>query len=307
MRFFLPFILASVSAADTIVAVVEVGKRGVVRRTTSSSAQASASAVSSFWNTLHDVEVGAGNRRMKATQHPAMTVVPDMFQKPKGGIVIGLKGSGVDLAVMETVSRQLTSGVGHFEVAGSQDQLMTKASKSTETVTDSATYSSSLENKVRSLKEGSNKLTSVSLKVDNDESARKADSAIAGAIESARKLAEDMDGTIIVHLIVEEEDGAMRRRLTTRDLNEDEDEEADEEEQAQYQEKNNFYGWGYYNDYGEWVSNYKTIFQIQYFQVVLWTAIGLVIILSMSIGHMINMPLMSDTLLFGESAKMMGG
>merc|ERR1712127_1030223 len=57
-----------------------------------------------------------------------------------------------------------------------------------------------------------------------------ADSAIADAMESARKLAVAQDGTIIVHLIVEEEDGAMRRRLTTRDLNE-------EEEQAQYQEK----------------------------------------------------------------------
>jgi len=318
MRFFLPFILSSVAVADTIVAVIEVGKLGVVRRTTTTAPQASASAVSSFWNKLHDVDVGAGNRRMKASQHPAMAVVPDLFQKPKGGIVIGLTGSGVDLSAMSIVSRELTNSVGQFEVTGTHEQLMTKASKSTETVTNSVTYSSSLENKILSLKQGSNKLESVSLKVDNYEAANEADSAIASALESARKLAEELDGTIVIHLVIDEEDGAMRRRLMTRNLSEDEDEEAEEdaneeveeeayeEAQAEYQVQNNFYGWGYYNDYGQWVSNYRTIFQIQYFNVVLWTSIGLVVILGMAITHMIKMPLMSDTLLFGESAKMMG-
>ena len=67
---------------------------------------------------------------------------------------------------------------------------------------------------------------------------------------------------------------------------------------------NGYYGYGYYNAYGEWVTPYKTMFQIQYFNVVLWTAVGLIIVLLFSVYLMMNMPLMADTLLFGESAKM---
>jgi len=54
------------------------------------------------------------------------------------------------------------------------------------------------------------------------------------------------------------------------------------------------------------VTPYKTMFQIQYFNVVLWTAIGLTITLISTIYLMLYMPLMPDTLLFGESAKVMG-
>ena len=69
---------------------------------------------------------------------------------------------------------------------------------------------------------------------------------------------------------------------------------------------NGYYGYGYYNAYGEWVTPYKTMFQIQYFNVVLWTAIGLTVALFFVVYLMITMPLMADTLLFGESAKMVG-
>jgi hypothetical protein len=48
------------------------------------------------------------------------------------------------------------------------------------------------------------------------------------------------------------------------------------------------------------------MFQIQYFNVVLWTSIGLVVLLLFVIWLVIDMPLEADTLLFGESAKMMG-
>jgi hypothetical protein len=67
---------------------------------------------------------------------------------------------------------------------------------------------------------------------------------------------------------------------------------------------NGYYGYGYYNAYGEWVTPYKTMFQIQYFNIVLWTAVGLTVVLFFSVYLMMNMPLMADTLLFGESAKM---
>jgi hypothetical protein len=45
------------------------------------------------------------------------------------------------------------------------------------------------------------------------------------------------------------------------------------------------------------------MFQIQYFNVVLWTSLGLAAILFFAIYMMVYMQLMADTLLFGESAR----
>ena len=91
--------------------------------------------------------------------------------------------------------------------------------------------------------------------------------------------------------------------VTDRQLEEQEDADA-EDADAENANGNGYYGYGYYNAYGEWVTPYKTMFQIQYFNVVLWTAVGLTIVLFFSVYLMMNMPLMADTLLFGESSKM---
>jgi len=80
------------------------------------------------------------------------------------------------------------------------------------------------------------------------------------------------------------------------------DKNKDGENGNQYS-SNSYGAWAYYNDYGEYVTNVKTIFQIQYYNVVLWTAIGLVVCLMVATFTIMNMPLMPDTLLFGESAK----
>jgi hypothetical protein len=90
--------------------------------------------------------------------------------------------------------------------------------------------------------------------------------------------------------------------VTDRQLEEQNQEEADAD--AENANGNGYYGYGYYNAYGEWVTPYKTMFQIQYFNIVLWTAVGLTVVLFFSVYLMMNMPLMADTLLFGESAKM---
>jgi hypothetical protein len=87
---------------------------------------------------------------------------------------------------------------------------------------------------------------------------------------------------------------------------EEEGEEGDEDGNNNANGNNGYYGYGYYNAYGEWVTPYKTMFQIQYFNVVLWTSVALVLVLFFTVYLMINMPLMADTLLFGESAKMAG-
>merc|ERR1712032_1091677 len=107
---------------------------------------------------------------------------------------------------------------------------------------------------------------------------------------------------------------ARRRRLSRRleDENqnnqeeENQDENADDEAGGEQNGDSGYYAYGYRNAFGEWVTPYKTMFQIQYFNVVLWTAVGLTAVLFFSISLMMNMPLMADTLLFGESAKMMG-
>merc|ERR1712150_107932 len=96
---------------------------------------------------------------------------------------------------------------------------------------------------------------------------------------------------------------------THRRLEDEKDGEGEEGEDGDNNNNNNnnanyngFYGVGYYNNYGEWVTPYKSMFQIQYFNVVLWTSIALTIVLFYSISLMVGMPLMPDTLLFGESA-----
>ena len=53
-------------------------------------------------------------------------------------------------------------------------------------------------------------------------------------------------------------------------------------------------------------SNYKSMYEIQTFNLYLWTAVGLFVIVFMVIGAFIDMPLMPDTLLFGETAKIGG-
>merc|ERR1712157_194768 len=94
------------------------------------------------------------------------------------------------------------------------------------------------------------------------------------------------------HLI--SEDNNSNIVMPARRLQEDDD-DANNNQNAYY---------GYYNDYGEWVTNYRTIFQIQYYNVVLWTTVGLFTLAYVSNVMLVNMPLMEDTLLFGESAKM---
>merc|ERR1712238_626001 len=72
----------------------------------------------------------------------------------------------------------------------------------------------------------------------------------------------DASKTVVLHLVVEQEDA----------------DEADADANAQ-NGNNGYYGYGYYNAYGEWVTPYKSMFQIQYFNVVLWTSLGLVAVL----------------------------
>lgn len=298
---------ASVADAATRVAVIELGARGTVRRTTTASSdmEASVDGVASFWSALH----GYGRK----LQHAGMPVVPDLFSRPDSGVVVGL--TGVDLDNMPTLNALMNDAeqdhvVGHMNVPGKQCKNMMKNVKQVDDVESSAEIVSSFKSKA-----DESGISGLNVEVTSSNAAD-VDAQIAALVSSSTF---EEGKTVIVHLIVEEEDGAARRRNLARRLEEAEGEQQEGQQQGennnaegenadgQNQNANNnnngFFGYGYFNAYGEWVTPYKTMFQIQYFNVVLWTSLGLVAVLFFSIYLMVYMPLMADTLLFGESAR----
>jgi hypothetical protein len=323
-------LLAALSAASaaTSVAVLEFGsKRGSVRRTVSADrVDTTVAGVHSFLNALH--------RNRRGLQHAGMPLVPDLFTRSDLGIVLALKGDGVDLAKMPVVSSLLeedvignkkeSAVVGHLEMEGSKcHALMNKVGD-----VKKATSPSEMSMAVKAQTEGKG-LVGVETTVDAA-NVQGIDASVSELVQNLQEWAEASGKTIVLHLVVEEEGGSARRRArslsasssagagsaASATLNQNnerapprrrlEDENAGEQNANAQGSYNGYYGYGYYNAYGEWVTPYKTMFQIQYFNVVLWTALGLVAALVFVIYLMIYMPLEPDTLLFGESAKLVG-
>ena len=286
--------------AATKVAVLEFGKGGSVRRTTTGNVGTTVEGVTSFWDALH--------QHGRKLQRAGMTVVPDLFKKADAGVVIGVSGSGVDLkkmpALKKLVSHEAASSeaVGHMEVAGYRLNELLSSLDENENV-DASSLVDSAKNHGKKLG-----LSGLSAVVDNA-SARVVDQQMSSILKGIKEVAEETGTNIVVHLVVEEDMSAThvsesRRRLEDQQQQEENNEENDNAEQGADDEENQrYFGYGYYNDFGEWVTPYKTMFQIQYFNVVLWTSIGLVSVLFFTIYLMMFMPLEPDTLLFGEAAK----
>uniref|UniRef100_A0A7S2YB49 Uncharacterized protein n=1 Tax=Entomoneis paludosa TaxID=265537 RepID=A0A7S2YB49_9STRA len=306
-------VLASAADAFTRVAVVELGVGGTVRRTSSKSSESTVEGVNSFVQLMH------GGRQL---QHAGMPVVPDLFQKADGGVVLGLSGQGVDVAEMPAVAALLEEEkdgvVGHLSTNGKHCNSIVSRATSVEEVSE--------EELPVAMEKASKKqsLSGVKMTVKDTAAASSVDKEVADLIRDLHKKTKEQGKTVVLYLVVEEESSVSRRRLA--------DQQQDGQNQAgkyvfftksgnQNGGDNNggnndnnpyaqmfagYYGFGYYNSYGEWVTPYKSMFQIQYFNVVLWTAIGLAVILGWVIMMMMYMPLEPDTLLFGESAKMIG-
>jgi len=293
------------------VAVLEIGKGGVVRRTTTTSPSTSTAGVVSFLKSVHQNGNENQSRDRRVTQHAGMGVVPDLFNSADGGIAIGIVGN-IDLASMPNVADLLENGsVGQMQVKGNQGHSILSKFGRGLVNSDSFELSSrkAIENAVH--KEG-NTLESMTVKVENDESAAKVDSSLIRILKELEELMKSTDKTVLVHLIVDEEEGAARRRLISRRLKEGESEDEilrqleDEDEDEDNEDENNndaSSAYGYVNDYGEYVIIYKSMFNIQYFNIVLWTSLGLLTVFGVSTYMMLTMPLLPDTLLFGESAK----
>jgi hypothetical protein len=291
---------SSVNAA-TKIAVLELGKGGTVRRTTSKNPATSVEGVNSFWSAVHS--------HGRSLQHAGMTVVPDLFNKAESGIVFGIEGSGVDLENMPFINELLASddaavAVGHMELAGSHcGALMRNVNDVQDNVLPSMMVATA---KKQAAEQG---LSGFKTHVDSENAAAVEDQ-FQTMLQELERQAIAAGTTVIVHFIVEENTASSERRRLSRRLEDEAEGEGDNNDgqnaNGDGSDSSGYYGYGYYNSYGEWVTPYKTMFQIQYFNVVLWTAIGLTVTVFFTIYLMVNMPLEPDTLLFGESAKMVG-
>mmetsp|Transcript_13573 Transcript_13573/g.29514 ORF Transcript_13573/g.29514 Transcript_13573/m.29514 type:complete len:291 (+) Transcript_13573:58-930(+) len=273
---------ASTSAvsAETTIAILEFGPGGAVHRTTSTFTESNSAAIASFWNTLH-----RPSKRSSMSKHAGMSVVPDLFTSADAGIVIGLKGESLEsmpiAASLLDAGASVDNVVGHVHVRGQVGAaLMKRAASSKEDVAVIAKedigrrLQSTAETAARGAQKG---MEALSLAVDSDEAAAVADEQLGRMLETLKKEAMANGKTVIVHLVVEE---PTRRRLE------------DNNENGENQNNNN-------NAY----SNEKSMYQIQTFNLYLWTAVGLFVIVYMVLSMFIAMPLFPDTLLFAEAAK----
>lgn len=106
-----------------------------------------------------------------------------------------------------------------------------------------------------------------------------------GALESSGK-------SVVVHLVVEGgEEGKVARRRRRLDEQQEEG-EGDQEGGDQQQQSSSSTS-----------SGYKTMYEIQTYNLYLWTSVGLVVILSMVMGAFVDMRLFPDTLLHGAVTK----
>lgn len=197
--------LAAVVDASTTVAVLEFGKQGSVRRTTSKTTHTTVNGVHSFWRALST---------KKGLQQPGMTVVPDLFNKPDGVVVVGITGAGVDLESMPNLSNLVqnedSNVVGHMTLNGAHGRQLLNRMGPSKTL-DATSMVGGIKSEVTSPK-----LSSVNIQVDA-ENAASVDAQV-GAMLAALSEQAGKDSNVIVHLVVEEEEGSARRRLASRRL-----------------------------------------------------------------------------------------
>jgi len=307
----------------TTVAVLEFGRGGTVRKTTSTSNHFTApSSINAFWANLHDMD--PHEKTSKTTQPPGMTMIPDFFHKANGGLIVSLTGLDEDnLNSMNTLNSVLdatsTNVIGQFHLSGSKAKFLLPNAENNH---DSKVFEKELKNSVKhvvSSAKDENKVKTISLHVDHDadsaSAAAFADKSISEMFHTLEKHAKDTDSTFVIHLVIEEEEERATRRLST--LTNDKSagdtyfetkiSEKEMKTHRRLEESNDggslYYGFGYYDKNGEYYTPYRTIYEIQLYQVVLWSAIGLFVIVFVALNKMIGMPLMPDTLLFGESGK----
>jgi MFS superfamily sulfate permease-like transporter len=269
--------LASSAEAATKVAVIELGTSGTVHRAASSSPETSAAGVTSFFQALHG----------RKLQQSGMAVVPDLFNKPESSVVVSISGADLeDMPELNSIMSNEEETVGHLKCHGKKSKTILKGVNNVDTVEDISSLKQSVEIKAKE-----SGLSGVSFQIQKEQAAD-VDAQVSEMIQDMKKKCQEKGDKVVLHLMIEDTTEDVEESLHGRRLAEDDGDE-----------NNGYYGYKYYNAYGELITTYKTMFQIQYFNVVLWTSLGLVGVLTYSFALMLGMPLMPDTLLFGESAK----
>lgn len=258
--------------ASTNVAVLEFGNQGTVRATNAEDRTTTLEGVASFWSALSD---------RSTKQHSGMSVVPDMFRQPDSNLVIGI--SDVDIDSLEAF---LDDVVGVLEIPGKNvNTLLSKIANYEDAPIEGFSEKCEFFNMEKEMK-------AINLSFGG-RSADDVHSLLEPGLRKLKELAVSSGRTLVVHLVVENNKPS---RTTARRLQENQD---------NANQADGYYGYGYYKN-GAWVTPYKTMFQIQYFNVVTWTAVGLAFAMCYTFYMMLSMPLEPDTLLFGETAKMIG-
>lgn len=298
------------TAHATTVAIKELGQGGVLHKTSSASPTTSAGGIMSFWKSTHDADDNGVTREYRTVQYPGMSVVPDLFSRPNGGIIIGLTGPEVDLASMPTVASLLQQedvSTGHLYLVGNQGRKLMRHLNAPHVAAGEFLQMVESKGKDVVVKEG-NSLEVLSVHIDDKQDTAAIDDSIRRMIATVEEEAKKSGSTIVLHVVVDQEEEEVahgRRRLVA--VEEETHRQLAENNNNNQGEQNNEGTYqipGYYDDNNNFVTPFRTIFQIQYYNVVQWTALGLFTILFAANYMTMNMPLMPDTLLFGESAKM---
>ncbi len=274
---------SAIVSAETAIAILEFGPGGSIHRTTSSAAADSTSAaVASLWNALHRPSSSSSKRQL----HAGMSVVPDLFSKPDAAVVVGMHAESLKsmptARTLMDVDETVDNVVGHVHVSGQAGlELMKLASSRELELIDVQDIGTRLQSTAETAARGETVgVATLFFAVDNDDDAAVADEQLGRMLQTLKKNAADYGKTVVLHLVVEEGGSSKRRRLEDNADNAD----ADSSSSSSY-------------------NNQKSMYEIQSFNLYLWTSVGLFVVISMVMSAFIAMPLMPDTLLFGETAK----
>ena len=322
---------AAAATKQTTVTILEFGKGGTIHAATNSAAAASITttpaAMTSFWKAMHPAKDG----KYSSHGYAGMAVVPDLFTKADLGVIVGMGGNvATHLENTMPTAMALLSGnsdsssVGQVKISGHvSNQLIqgvvSEAKKSDAVVTDKDDFGRRLSS---STTEAGSSLDAMSLQVMDEADAQEADDQLRQLIQRLKAESEASGKTVVVHLVVETVVPESVVSASRRRLQEDEDNNNNNNNNNQnYQQNQNYNNYNNNqnqqqdgennnqnqqdgeNGYTTYVYNYKTMYEIQTFNVITWTAVGLVVIVFMVMGAFIGMPLYPDTLLFGFSSK----
>jgi len=323
--------LASSAAAtkQTTVTILEFGKGGTIHTATSNNNNAASitttpAAMTSFWKAMHPSK----NGKYSSHGYAGMAVVPDLFTKADLGVIVGLGGNVAGHLDSMPTAMALLSGntdsedgvVGQVKISGHVSNTLVKGissspkAKSAAVVTDKDDFGRRLSSSTTANEAGS--LEAVSLQVMDDVDANEADDQLRQLIQRLKDEADASGKTVVLHLVVETNVPESVVSASRRRLNEDEEDGGSQDQNQEGEENNNENNNndengnnqnqqqdgenGYTTQYAY---NYKTMYEIQTFNIITWTAVGLVVIVFMVMGAFIGMPLYPDTLLFGFSTK----